>query len=128
MSTTNYIVRKTESGQGWDIVDTRIGVHGALVDFEHYKKDAIVRASLWNSVNPQLSKMSDAMIDMHNEHQYPSDMTPFENLLNQMSPENLYMDGEISKTRAMARLRKLKAEWKRLEKLLGRKVYESELY
>jgi hypothetical protein len=46
---SNFEVRKNETGKGWDVVDTRIGIYGVPVDYEHYKKDAIERCKLWNA-------------------------------------------------------------------------------
>jgi hypothetical protein len=45
-----------------------------------------------------------------------------------LSPENLHCDGEISRTQAMKKLRALNAEWKEVEKILGRKVSEDEVW
>lgn len=49
-------------------------------------------------------------------------------LSNRLSPENLHCDGEISRTAAMRKYRALKAEWKEVEKNLGRKVSEDEVF
>ena len=45
-----------------------------------------------------------------------------------MSPENLHCDGEISRTAAMKKYRGLKAEWRQVEKRLGYKISETELF
>jgi hypothetical protein len=52
----------------------------------------------------------------------------FSMLSNALSPENLYCDGEISHAAAKKKYRKLKAEWKELEKSFGRKVDENEVW
>lgn len=43
-----------------------------------------------------------------------------------LSPENLHCDGEISRSAARRKASGLRAEWKQLEKSLGRKVSEEE--
>jgi hypothetical protein len=43
-----------------------------------------------------------------------------------LSPENLHCDGEISRSAAMAKARKLRAEWREVEAIIGRKVSENE--
>ena len=48
-------------------------------------------------------------------------------LCNELSPENLHCDGEISKSAAMKKASALRAEWKEVEKKLGRKVTEDEV-
>lgn len=50
----------------------------------------------------------------------------FSNISSDLSPENLHCDGEISHAAAMRKYRALKAEWKEVEKSLGRKVSEDE--
>ncbi len=50
----------------------------------------------------------------------------FAELSCRLSPENLHEDGEASKSRVTQKLAEIKREWKRLEKLAGRKVEESE--
>jgi len=45
-----------------------------------------------------------------------------------LSPENLHCDGEISNAAAMRKASGLRAEWKQLEKSLGRKVSEEEAW
>lgn len=47
-------------------------------------------------------------------------------LAGELSPENLCCDGELSRTAVKQKLRELKAEWKEVEKKLGRKVSEYE--
>ncbi len=44
-----------------------------------------------------------------------------------LSPENLHCDGEISRSAAMAKAGSLRAEWREVENLLGRKVSEEEV-
>lgn len=46
----------------------------------------------------------------------------------ELSPENLCCDGEISRSAAMKKASALRAEWKEIEKKLGRKVSEEEVY
>ena len=55
-------------------------------------------------------------------------LTKFDNLLGRLSPENLHCDGEISAAQARKRLTVIRREWKALEKTLGRKVTEDEVY
>ena len=43
-----------------------------------------------------------------------------------LSPENLHCDGEISRSAAMAKGRVLRAEWREVEAIIGRKVSEGE--
>jgi hypothetical protein len=50
----------------------------------------------------------------------------FSDISCELSPENLHCDGEISHAAAMRKYRALKAEWKEVEKSLGRKVSEDE--
>jgi len=50
----------------------------------------------------------------------------FSTLCNELSPENLHCDGEISHSAAMKKARQIRAEWKQIEKSLGRKVSEDE--
>ena len=50
-----------------------------------------------------------------------------EMICNDLSPENLHCDGEISRTAAMKKARALRAEWKEVEKVIGRKVSEDEV-
>jgi len=47
-------------------------------------------------------------------------------LCGELSPENLFCDGEISRSAAMKKASALRAEWKEVEKKLGRKVSEEE--
>lgn len=54
----------------------------------------------------------------------------FDNLIvisSDLSPENLCCDGEISRTATNTKYRALKAEWREVENLLGRKVSEDEV-
>jgi len=48
-------------------------------------------------------------------------------LCNELSPENLHCDGEISRSAAMKKASALRAEWKEVEKKLGRRVSEDEV-
>jgi len=48
-------------------------------------------------------------------------------LCNKLSPENLFCDGEISRSAAMKKASALRAEWKEVEKKLGRRVSEDEV-
>jgi len=52
----------------------------------------------------------------------------FVSLACQLSPENLSCDGELSRSRVIARLRSLRAEWRRCERELGRRVTEDEAW
>jgi hypothetical protein len=52
----------------------------------------------------------------------------FSRLSNELSPENLHCDGEISRTAARKKYYALKAEWKEVEKSLGRKVDEEDVW
>jgi hypothetical protein len=54
-------------------------------------------------------------------------MVALEELCNELSPENLFCDGEISRSAAMKKASALRAEWKEIEKKLGRKVSEEEV-
>lgn len=66
------------------------------------------------------------------EKPFPSTEKELMNHLEQiscdLSPENLHCDGEISRTQAMKKYRMLKAEWKEVEKIIGRKVSEDEVW
>ncbi len=46
----------------------------------------------------------------------------------ELSPENLHCDGEISNAQAMRKYKKLKLEWAKLERQVGRVVTESEVW
>lgn len=50
------------------------------------------------------------------------------NIENALSPENLHCDGEISRTQAAAKERKLMAQQRALHKELGRVPADRELY
>lgn len=50
----------------------------------------------------------------------------FSKLCSELSPENLMCDGEISMSAARKKASALRAEWKQVEKSLGRKVSEGE--
>jgi len=52
----------------------------------------------------------------------------FETLSNNLSPENLCCDGELSRAQVRVRYRKLKRQWAALEKKAGRKVSEDEVW
>jgi len=52
----------------------------------------------------------------------------FLSLVVQMSPENLTCDGELSRSQVVAKSRKLAAQWTALEKAVGRKVSEDDVY
>jgi len=52
----------------------------------------------------------------------------FMSLLCQLSPENLCCDGEASQAYIKQKLSKINKEWKALEKELGRKVSENEIW
>ena len=52
----------------------------------------------------------------------------FEDLVCALSPENLHCDGEISNAQAQVKYRRLMKEWAALEKLVGRKVTENEVW
>ena len=52
----------------------------------------------------------------------------FMSLASRLSPENLAMDGEISRAQIKKRLQQIRREWRELEKQVGRKVYEDELW
>lgn len=55
-------------------------------------------------------------------------MNALVNLASRLSPENLTCDGELSKRQVQIRLRQIKAEWKDLEKQLGRSITEDEVW
>jgi hypothetical protein len=54
--------------------------------------------------------------------------TAFMRLSNALSPENLHCDGEISRSAAKRKETQLKAQWRGLEKRIGRKVDEPEVW
>ena len=54
-------------------------------------------------------------------------MNSLDTLCNELSPENLSCDGELSLTAINKKFREIKAEWKEIEKKLGRKVSEDEV-
>ncbi len=49
-------------------------------------------------------------------------------LANAMSPENLSCDGEATKKQVIQRRKTLMGHWRQLEKTVGRKVTEDEVY
>ena len=51
----------------------------------------------------------------------------FEELYYRLEPENLTCDGEASRSEILYRERRIKAEWRELEKALGRKVKHDEV-
>jgi len=55
-------------------------------------------------------------------------MEKFVSLVSRLSPENLHCDGEISRAEAQRRYRAIMREWIALEKELGRKMTEEEVY
>lgn len=59
---------------------------------------------------------------------YDEHMEWFSRIDCELSPENLHCDGEISRSAAMKKYRALKAEWKELEKSLGEKVYDDDVW
>lgn len=52
----------------------------------------------------------------------------FRRLVCELSPENLYCDGEISQSQAQVKYKNLMREWLALEKKLGRSVSEDEIW
>lgn len=52
----------------------------------------------------------------------------FEVLANRLSPENLHCDGEATMQEAEAEERRCNKQWAALEKELGRKVTEEEIW
>jgi hypothetical protein len=52
----------------------------------------------------------------------------FQDLLCRLSPENLHCDGEISMAQARRKASALRKQWKDLEKQVGRKVTEHEIW
>ena len=48
-------------------------------------------------------------------------------LVCRLSPENLHCDGEITPAQAQQRYRAIMAEWRTLEKQIGREVSEEEI-
>lgn len=51
----------------------------------------------------------------------------FFGLMNRLSPENLFCDGECSRSQAMSRQRQIMREWAALERKVGRKVTQDEV-
>ena len=51
----------------------------------------------------------------------------FEDLTNQLSPENLTCDGECSQSQVQMRVRRIHQEWAVLERKAGRKVSQAEI-
>tara|TARA_R100000750_G_scaffold31445_1_gene20113 strand:- start:137 stop:412 length:276 start_codon:yes stop_codon:yes gene_type:complete len=60
---------------------------------------------------------------MNKEH-----LQKFRVLVGELSPENLHEDGEISNWQANRKEKKLLKQWNRLEKDVGRKVTEDEIW
>lgn len=52
----------------------------------------------------------------------------FASLVNQLSPENLSCDGELTAAQIKFRKQVIKKEWEYLEGQLGRKVTEDDVY
>lgn len=52
----------------------------------------------------------------------------FMKLSNDLSPENLHCDGEISHAQAQVRYKEIMKQWLNLEKKVGRSVGESEVW
>jgi rubrerythrin len=88
-------------------------------DGKFYKATAKMMGLEWNRIWDKDAKMPKT----EDDH-----MNWFSRLCTELSPENLHCDGEISRTAAMKKYRNLMAEWKEIEKSLGRKVTEDEVY
>jgi len=58
----------------------------------------------------------------------PETQQKFLTLACQLSPENLTCDGELSRSQVDVRYRRLRAEWRKLESQVGRKVSEDEIW
>jgi len=52
----------------------------------------------------------------------------FQRIAGALSPENLWRDGEATRSQAVATRQRLEAEWRALEAEVGRKVSESEVW
>jgi hypothetical protein len=61
-------------------------------------------------------------------HISDEDMSKFLQLVSELSPENLSCDGELSSDEISHRYGRLMVEWRLLEKKVGRKVTESEVW
>jgi|TARA_R100001530_G_scaffold135741_2_gene113742 hypothetical protein len=57
-----------------------------------------------------------------------SDKIEFLNLANYMSPENVSCDGELSRTETNRKYSKLQTQWRKLEKKVGCRVEEDEVW
>lgn len=55
-------------------------------------------------------------------------MDDFNDLTCRLSPENLTCDGELSRTEVNRRLAQIRKEWKALEKEIGYKVSEEDVF
>jgi hypothetical protein len=55
-------------------------------------------------------------------------MEKFAVLVQEMSPENLTCDGELSQSRVNQKWKKLNKQWGKLEKELGRTITEDEVW
>ena len=55
-------------------------------------------------------------------------LNDFAGLVCRLSPENLCCDGEISRAEVNRRFRQIQKEWKALEKEIGHKVSEDQVY
>lgn len=58
----------------------------------------------------------------------PEQKQRFLNLACALSPENLTCDGELSRTAVKRKAVSLRRQWKELEKQVGRKVSEDEIW
>lgn len=61
-------------------------------------------------------------------HLTPDELREFLNLASALEPENLYCDGERSRTAARRVAASLRARWRALEAKVGRKVDEGEVW
>lgn len=62
------------------------------------------------------------------EYQDETVKSKFDELASRLEPENLHCDGEISNAEADERYRQIMIEWHDLEKQIGRKVSEDDIY
>ena len=69
------------------------------------------------------------MFEMENKMKLTKEQyQQFLNMSSQLSPENLHCDGEISNSEAGRRYRAIMSKWHKLEKEVGRKVTEDEIW
>jgi hypothetical protein len=80
-------------------------------------KDYLAEKLAWKKIFDKDAKLPET------EDEY---MNWFASLSGELSPENLSCDGELNRTQINAKLRKIRGEWKQLEKRFGRKVTEDE--